>query len=235
MKGTGSVISGSVIDVAPPLIAFLMLALAFYTFTYDRLFDGLLALISPGTPVSGAYVSVAIVAILLPLAFLRIWNNGLINMVIFISWALYLPSVLYFSGIDPFRILDFSLDFSLLSSKLPPAAVTAAGIVLACGSLSARSFTHIKNARNNFIGRGADKRDADHALYRNAAFEVKVILASAVMVILIMAGVSAMERQVLGILKAAGFAYILTGLGAVVILAILFVVFLWPHKKSEKE
>jgi hypothetical protein len=234
MKGISATISYDIIDIAPALAAFFMLVLAFSTFTYDRLFDYLPGLVHLEIPVSSSYVYIAISIAILPLAFLRIWNNSLLKAITYVSWALYLPSVLSFCGIDPFKILSFSMNFGLFSSKLSPIVITIAGIALACGSLMARSFMYIKNARDNFVGRGADKKEAYRVLYRNAIFEMKIILASAAAVLLIMIGVPAVEQEILGVLKAAGFVYILAGLCAVVILALVFLVYLWPRKKGEK-
>jgi hypothetical protein len=234
MKGISAIIFDDMIDMAPALVAFFMLVLAFSTFTYNRLFDYLLWLVHLEIPVSSTYMYIAISIAILPLALLRIWNNSLLKAITYVSWALYLPSVLSFCGIDPFKILSFSMNFSLFSSKLPLIVITIAGIALACGSLTTRSFTYIKNARDNFVGRGADKKEAYRVLYRNAIFEMKIILASAAAVLLIMISVPAVEQEILGALKAAGFVYILAGLCAVVILALIFLVYLWPRKKGEK-
>ncbi len=234
MKGVSAVITNDAIDIAPPLVAFLMLALAFSTFTYDRLFDQLLGLINMGLPAGGSYAYIALSLAVIPLALLRIWNNGLVKGITYLSWALYLPSVIYYCGIDPFKILDLSMNFSIFSSKLTPIVVAVAGLALACGSLTARSFMFIRSARDNFMGRGADKKEVYPVLYRNLAFEMKIILGSAAAVLLIMVGVPAVEQHIIGVLKATGFVYILAGLLAVVILALVFLVYLWPRKKSEK-
>jgi hypothetical protein len=234
MKGIGAIISDDVIDIAPALVALFMLALAFFIFSYNRLFDYLPGLVHLDIPASGNYVYIAVSIAILPLALFRIWNNSMLKALTYISWALYLPSVLYFCGIDPFKILDLTMNFSLFSSRLTPVVITIAGVGLACGSVANRSFIYLKNARDNFIGRGADKKEAYRALYRNAIFEAKIILASAAAVVLIMIGVSAVEQQILGVLKVASFVYILAGLCAVVILALVFLVYLWPRKKSEK-
>jgi len=234
MKGINAVVTNDAIDIAPPLVAFIMLALAFSTFTYDRLFGQVLELVNMGLPAGGSYVYIAISLAVIPLAFLRVWKNGLVKAVTYLAWALYLPSVIYYCGIDPFKILDFSMNFGLFSTQLSPVAVAVAGLALACGSLTARSFMFIRSARDNFVGRGADKKEVYPVLYRNAVFEMKIILASAAAVLLIMVGVPAVEQHILGVLKATGFVYILAGLLAVVILALVFLVYLWPSKKSEK-
>jgi len=234
MKGVSAIISDDMIDMAPVLVAFFMLVLAFSTFIYDRLFDHLLGLVHLEIPVSSTYVYITVAIAIFPLALLRIWNNSLLKSITYVSWALYLPSVLSFCGIDPFKILNFSMNFSFFSSKLSPIAITIAGIALACGSLMTRSLIYIKDARDNLVGRGADKKEAYRVLYNNAIFEMRIILASAAAVLLIMIGVPAVEQEILGVLKAAGFVYILAMLCAVVMLALVFLVYLWPRKKGEK-
>ena len=106
MKDISATISDDVIDIAPALVALFMLVLAFSTFTYNRLFDYLPGLVHLEIPVSGNYVYIAVSIAILPLALLRIWNNSMLKAITYISWALYLPSVLYFCGIDPFKILE---------------------------------------------------------------------------------------------------------------------------------
>jgi hypothetical protein len=233
MRARGTIIYDDMVDIAPALMTFFMLAIAIFTFTNNWLFGHLLGLIQMGMP-SNIYFYMAIAIAILPLALLRIWSNNMLKAVTYAAWALYIPSVLYFCGIDPLKILDLPVNFGLFSSKLSPVAITIAGIALASGSLTTRSFMYIKNARDNFLSRGADKKEVYGALYRNIFFETKTILASAAAVMLIMIGVPALEKEILVVLKAAGFVYILAGLCAVILLALVFLVYLWPSKKSEK-
>lgn len=234
MKRPGPIISRDLLDAAPAVVAFLMLALASMTFAYDRLFDDLMGFVPLATPGSSAYIFIAIAVAIFPLALLRIWTGPRLKAIMYLAWVLYLPSVVYVSGIDPLKMLSVTMNFSIFSSKLPSDLIAIAGIALASGSLVNRSFIYIQNARENLLGRGADKNEVSRALYRNALFEIKIILASAAVVLLIMAGAPVVGQGLSGVLRSSGFGYLLTGLGAVVILALIFLVYLWPHKKGEK-
>jgi hypothetical protein len=50
VKGDRKMISDDIVDVFPPVIAILMLAMAFLIFTYDKLFDSLTALMHLSVP-----------------------------------------------------------------------------------------------------------------------------------------------------------------------------------------
>jgi hypothetical protein len=93
----------------------------------------------------------------------------------------------------------------------------------------------MKSARDNFRSRNADKAEARGALYKNAIFEMKLIILSTVAVLLFMAGAPFLQQYILAILKAGGFIFTVIGLGSVLVLALIFSIFLLPRKNGEKE
>jgi hypothetical protein len=235
MSGNGSIIASDVFDIAPPLIAFSMLSLAFFTFSGDHAFAYLLELAGLGTPAGGMYVYAAFALAIVALSFLRVWGQSLLNAITYLSWALYIPSVLSFCGIDPFKIIRFTYDFSFFSTGLSATVIAIVGVALACGSLMEGSFMNLRDARDNFLSRGADKKEVSRVLYRNASFESRVVLATAAVIVLAMIGIQLTEQNILGILNATGFAYIIAGLCAVVILALVFLIYLWPRMDPQKK
>jgi hypothetical protein len=142
----------------------------------------------------------------------------------YLSLVLYLPSVIGVSRIDLLTVTGFSYDLSIFSSGLHPALIALSGILLACGWLSLRSFSYAMAARANFLARGADASEVDDVLYHHASLEAKIIGASAVVVIAFLAGVPFLEVVILWVLQSAKFFYVLAGLGAALILALVILV-----------
>ena len=135
-----------------------------------------------------------------------------------------MPSVLGFSRLDPLQVTGFSLNFSAFSGSLPPAVIAIFGILLACGWLLLKSFDYSRLARNSFLGRGADKNEVDNVLYHNTLLEAKMIGASTAVVLLFIVGVPVLEVALLWVLQSAKFFYVLAGLGAALILALIILV-----------
>jgi hypothetical protein len=218
------------ITTAWALTALSMLALGTITFTCNRLFIDTLESAGVTLPVSGFYLYVAIVAALASLALLRIWNDSRLRIIMYMSFVLYLPSVISLSGIDMLAVAGWALNLSLFSSDLPPSAIAVSGIVLACGGLLLESFSHMKKAQENLLRRGADKAEVEHVLYKNVIFEAKLIIASAAAVLLIATGVPVVVPAILWVLRSAGFMYVMAGLGAALILGLIVVIYVKPIK-----
>lgn len=236
MKGDRPLFSTEIIDVVPVVIAILMLAMAFLTLTYDRLFESLIGLAHASVPANSEILYiVAIVSLAaMPLAFLRIWPNELLRAASYLAWLLYLPSALFYSGIDVFRILSISANFSIFSSGLSFTMIAVCGILLACGSLASNSFGRLKTIRENFIERGADKAEVRRTLFYNAMFELKLIIVSGAATIFFALVAPSVGEKLQFIFKPVGFTYLLAGLGAIVLLALVLIISLWPRKNGEK-
>jgi len=236
MKGNGSIVSTDIVDVMPAMIAVLMLAVAFLTFTYDRLFNTFLRLANVSVPPHSEILWLALIVTLsgLLLSFFRIWPSEVIRAATYLAWLLYLPSVLYYSGIDVFRILSISANFGIFSSDLSFTVIAMTGILLACLSLAGRALSRLKKERESYLSRGADRPEVRRALFHNAMFEIRlVVVAGAVTAIFAyMAQYAGQNMQ--AILKSVGFSYLLAGLAAIVLLVLVLILFLWPHKNGEK-
>ena len=81
-------------------------------------------------------------------------------------------------------------------------------------------------ARKNFLERGADKNEVDNVLYQSDLLGAKIVLASGAVVLLFIVGVPALEIAMLWVLQSAKFMYVLAGLGAAMILALVILVFI---------
>jgi hypothetical protein len=218
------------LNAAPAYIAFFMLAIAAVTFVENRLFLTITETLGIMLPVDSVFVDIAIVPAMLALASLRAWNPRTLKTIMYLSMALYLPSVLGFCQLDPLQVTGFSVNFSLFSTGLPAAVIAVFGVLLACGWLMLKTFSRTDLARKNFLERGADKNEVDNVLYPSDLQGAKIILASGAVVLFFIIGVPALEIALLGVLQSAKFLYVLAGLGAGLILALIIL----HYSKSAK-
>jgi hypothetical protein len=205
----------------PAYIAFFMLALAAVAFVENRLFLTITDVIGIRLPVDSIYVDLAIVPATLALASLRAWNSRALKAIMYLSTALYLPSVFGFCQLDPLQLTGFSANFSLFSTCLPAAAIAVFGVLLACGGLMLKTFSRAELARNNFLERGADKGEVDNVIYQSDMQGAKIVPASGAVVLFIIMVVPALEIAPMRVLQSAKFLYVLAGLGAGLILALI--------------
>jgi hypothetical protein len=224
MSETKTLLSPARLNSLPAYLAFLMLAIGAISLVDNRLFSLLTESISLSLPADRIYVTIAIVPAMLALASLRVWSDRSLKAVMYLSLALYLPSVIGVSRIDLLKATGFSVDFSVFSSGLHPAFIAIFGILLACGWLSLRSLSCAKAARANFLARGADAKEVDLVLCLHASLEAKIIVASAIVVIAFIVGVPLLEVALLWILQSSKFLYVLAGLGAALIMALVILV-----------
>lgn len=236
MKGSKSVISTDIVDVLPTAIVISMMAMAFLTFAYNKLFGSLTGLLHMSVPPTGDILLMAVVVALaaLPLAFLNVWSGTMLKAVTYLAWLLYLPSALYYSGIDVFRILSISANFSVFTTSLSYTIIAIAGILMACGSLTMRSFGRLRKAREYFLARGADQSETRRAFFHNALFEIKLILATGTATLLFAFLAPTIGQKLRSTFITASSTYLLVVLGAILLLALVLVLFLWPRKNGEK-
>ena len=190
----------------------------------NRLFFTITDALGIALPVNSVYVDIAIIPAMLALASLRAWNPRTLKAIMYLSLALYLPSVLGFCRLDPLQVTGFSVNFSLFSTGLPAAVIAVFGVLLACGGLMLKTFSRADMARKNFLARGADKNEVDNVLYHSDIQGAKIILASGAAVLLFILGVPVIEVAMLWLLQSAKFFYVLAGLGAAMILALVILV-----------
>lgn len=214
------------LNAAPAYIAFFMLAIAAIAFVENRMFLTITDVPGIALPVDSVYVGIAIVPAMLALASLRDWKPRMLKAIMYLSLALYLPSVLGFCRLDPLQVTGFSVNFSVFSTRLPAPLIAVFGVLLACGGLMLKTFSRTDTARKNFLGRGADKNEVDNVLYHSNMQGAKIILASGAVVLFFIIGVPALEIALLWVLQSAKFIYVLAGLGAAMILALVILVYI---------
>jgi small-conductance mechanosensitive channel len=203
-----------------------MFALALFSFGYT----GLYAAVS----MIGIYVEAAIILLAAGFALLWLRNKAWLKAITDMSWVLYLPSILSFSRFDLLMAAGSPLNFGNFSSGLPSDAILIIGIALICGELLLRTHSCLTRGRDNFLKRGADEKEVRDALYRNAAFEAKMIAASAITALLIAVVVPVVEPALFLVLRYVDFAYILFGIAAAFTLVAIILIYTRPIKNSEK-
>ena len=229
-------ITTDIVNIVPFVTAIMLLAIAFLTFSYDRLFSTILGLTHVSVPSESElfWMVVIIAMVAVPLAFLRIWTDDILRAASYLAWVLYIPSAMYFSGIDVFRILSISANFSIFTTQLSYTVIAIAGLLLACGSILIRAFGRLKKSREYFLSRGGGREEVSRALFRNAIFEVRQALTAGIIILLFAFVARYIGPAMQSILKPAGYTYLLAGLAAIALLALVLILLLWPRKSGEK-
>ncbi len=93
---------------ADPIIFLLIL----FTFINDKLSDTISNVINPLFSIGSNVLYIAIILFVFAVIFLDIGNESKLRTVMYISWALFLPSVLYFSRIDLLLAINSPINFS---------------------------------------------------------------------------------------------------------------------------
>jgi hypothetical protein len=116
-----------------------------------------------------------LVAILLLVIGVSVLSVGRLRAVLHLSTALFIPSGLFFSNVDPFHILGFPNDFSDLGSTLPDIVVLLNGALIVCGHVFLRSYRQALALRSNLIGRGASPVEVMAATRASLSFTLLIL------------------------------------------------------------
>jgi hypothetical protein len=219
------------IELISSVLTFSIFLITLYTFACNGLFAAITGVIEPFIPMGGVLIELILAVFILIVLFLDPGNDSKQATVFYVSWALYVPSALYFSRIDLLLAAGSPVNFSILASSLPAFAVIIAGILLACGQLTARSLNNMAAARANLTGRGADREEVDAAITKNLLFELGIVCASAIAVLATVFIVPAIEPVLVGIMRTTEYSYIVIGIVAVLVLIFSVVAYIWPEIK----
>lgn len=223
------------LETAPAAIACLMLAVALLILINSHLLSIITEMAGLSLSAYSIFLDIGIIVVVPSLALLRLWDERRLRAVMYLSFVLYLPFAIYFSGVYQLITAGGRLGLDVFSTGLPKAAIAAAGILLACGGLLLQTMSHACRARENFLQRGADAGEADPALRRGVVFEAKLIAASTGAVLLLAIGVWLVEPAVMWLLESVGFFYVLAGMGAALTLGLIILVYARPMKPARKD
>lgn len=148
--------------------------------------------------------------------------------VICLGWAMYLPSVLYFSRID---LLSLALPggFRIFASSLPAPVIIVAGIILTGCTLAHGSLAEMKSLRSDYLARGAASGEVETAMRKNLLpISVFLIAAVALSVVVILLTGSLVPLTIQNATWSSS--HILFLAGGTVLFALLLVAYLWSKK-----
>jgi len=184
------------------LVTVLVVAIATFSlmvFTTNGLYSALNEAFSKGLLSLGLGFSMGgvLVAVLLMIVSIFALSVTRLKVILHLSTALFIPSALYFSNIDPFQILGFLNNFSDLGSTLPEIIVFLNGAVIVCGYIFLRSYRQVLILRANLLDRGAARDEVIVATRANLNFTLLIISVSLMIVIVI--------QVVIGLLSGTSF------------------------------
>jgi len=172
------------------LVTVMVLALAIISllvFTTTGLYGALDDALTRGALRLGLGFSVGAVLVLVMLMVVSVSALSVrrLKAVLYLSTALFIPSALYFSHIDPFMIMGFPNDLSHLGSSLPDMIVFLNGAAIVCGLIFLRSYHQIRTLGTSLIRRGASLDDVIIATRSNLGANLMTIIISLVIVTII--------------------------------------------------
>jgi hypothetical protein len=165
----------------------------------------------------------AIVAVVL----LGIMSRNVLRPVLYLSWALYLPSILAFSRFD---LLSSVIDGGLasLGGGSPPILVLAAGLLLVCTTLAQGAVEEHRALRKSYLERGAGQEEVDTAVRSSLKYVALAIAASAALAALVSVVTTALAYFGEGIALPGGYWYILFAVAGGAVIAFVLVAMLRP-------
>ena len=152
-------------------------------------------------------------------------SRHVLRNVLFLSWVLYLPTVMYFSGLDPMGILVQG-GFTALAAPLPPALVLLMGLLLVSATTAQSSASELGTVRTSLTGRGADSKEVDAAVRRCLACVGGSLAAAAAL-----AAVTALAGTLLlglgaGLPSWGGYEHIVLAIAGAAVVAFILIVLL---------
>jgi hypothetical protein len=150
-------------------------------------------------------------------------------------WILLLPSILWFSNIDWFKILGLPFNFEILAPNLPFTLVLATGLVLATTRIFFSFVSQIKNTRQELLGRGASELDAQNAFREQSRFFSKLILACTGAALLIISTASAAKIVLQQALPPMQYPYVILGLASATMLTICTALYLKSYAEIRRQ
>lgn len=201
------------ISLAPLLAACTVLPLVLYVFTRNHIYNMILAALDLVFPNFDTYQTPILAVLFVGLLILFIFGSekAMSGTYIFL-WVLLLPSILWFSNLDWFRITGLPFNLEVFAANLPFIEVLVAGVVLVTTRIFFSFMSQIKNTRLELLGRGALGPDAQRAVSKQSTFFSALVLGCLGAAFLIIAATSTVKTALQGWLPAFPFSYVFLGL-----------------------
>jgi hypothetical protein len=159
-------------------------------------------------------------------------KERLLSVVIYTSWALFLPSALFFSKVDWTMALNLNTNLSAMSNALPDIVVFLNGLAIVGVQIMLSSYLHLKAVRSDLLGRGAEETQVDLVTRSNLRFTA-LMLGAALAATSAAAGAVVVIAPLFGALSGpVTYAYVAIGLAVEALLIALFIVYVWRSDRS---
>lgn len=212
------------LNLADVLLTLAVILTALYTYVNTDMFTYLSANL-PYVP-GGLYLLLLVTVLAAFLLGLVVGTSS--GNVICLGWALYLPSVLYFSRIDLLSLL-IPGGYDLFSSRLPAPLILVAGVTLIGCTLAQGSVAELKQLRVSYTARGADREEVERAVTKNLAPTAAVLLAALLLSALV-AAAATLLGPLLQHALAGGYWHLIFLVAGTALLVLLIVAFLWSRR-----
>lgn len=224
------------ISLAQLLAALAVLPLVFDVFTHNQLYSQILATLDFIFPNFHAYQTLILAALFGGLLILiSFGSEKVISRTYFFLWIFLLPSILWFSNLDWFKILNLPFNLEMLAANLPFIEVLATGLVLVATRIFLSLISQTKNTRLELVARGSSELDADQAITRQSALFSALILGCIGAAFLIFTATSAVKTALQGWLSNVPYPYIILGLSSAAALIICTALYLRSHAEIDKK
>jgi len=216
--------------------AFAALSLVLEVFIHNQLYSTILKDLNFALPNINSYQTPILVLLFAGLLILIMFGNEKASSGTYdFLWVLLLPSILWFSNVDWFKVLGLPFNFEALAPNLPFTLVLAAGLVLITTRVFFSFVSQIKTTKQELVGRGASEPDTQKALSEQSHFFSKFILACAAAALLIIMVASTARGVLQQSLPPLQYPYVILGLASATLLAICTALYLKSHAEIVKQ
>lgn len=213
-----------------------VLSLVFEVFTRNQLYGMVLKGWAFALPNFRVYQTPILVLLFAGLLFLIVFGNENVSSRTYdFLWILLLPSILWFSNIDWFKILGLPFNFGILAPNLPFTLVLATGLLLATTRIFSSFVSQIKNTKQELLGRGASELDTQNALSEQSRFFSKLILVCTGAALFIVSTASTAKVVLQQSLSPMQYPYVILGLASATMLTICTALYLKSHAEIRRQ
>ena len=219
-----------IVSLTEIIVALAIFGLAFYVFIRNRFYNLILTVLNsifPSFQISEAVVFALFFGIVLILYALN--SEGAFSKIYYLSWILFLPSVLWFSKMDWLQILGLPVNFEVFATDLPFMEVFAVGLVLVSAKIFFFFTSQIKNLRLELLVRGASETDVEKVVFKEFVFCSALIVFCAGGVFVIVVATPLLKTIVRVWLASLIYPHVILGFIVLVTLATCILMYLRSH------
>lgn len=214
-------------------IAIAAFTLGFYVFAHTQLYDLVTRFLNSVFPDFRMFDAL-IFAVLFGIALIlcALGSESALSKVFYLSWILLLPSVLWFSKLDWFKVLNSPVNFELFATNLSLVEVFLVSLILIGGKIFFFFSSQIKDSRLELLARGASEEDVEEVVFKKIIFFSVLVIFCIIGVFLIGVITPFLKIFPQAWLASLPYPYFIVGLIVTVTLALCVVIYL--RSQAEK-